>query len=43
MLQTKPVYVTKQQYTRSIGTKAQHPKNNGQLIRKYHKLLQNLC
>jgi hypothetical protein len=33
MLKTKPVYVTitKQQYTWSTGTKAQHPRNNGQL------------
>ena len=41
MLQTKPVHVTitKQQYTWSTGTKALHPRNNGQLIRKCHKLL----
>ena len=40
-LQTKleHVTITKEQYT---WTKAQHPSKTGQLIRKCHKLLQNL-
>ena len=42
-LQVKPEHViTKQQYIWSTGTKAQHPSKTGQLIRKPHKLLQNL-
>ena len=43
-LQTRPeqVTITKQQYTWSTGTKAQHPRKIGQFIRKHHKLLHNL-